>query len=173
MSETPIRPQRRGMIKDMMVRSFVETTQSAYIRQVKNFTFFLGRAPDTATPEELRAWQLTSAGVSRKRAIPTARSADIAAALAERQQAILALSRKRDVYRRSAPTCIPRRLTSLLIESACNPEIGHAIDLDHPGQSGSVMGLRCDESVPGLQPSHVAAVQMLWGPARQSTAATR
>jgi len=32
--------------------------QNDYIRHVKNFTIFLGRSPDTATPEDLRGFQL-------------------------------------------------------------------------------------------------------------------
>ncbi len=58
MSETPISPLRRRMIEDMTVRGFVEKTQSDYIRHVKNFTIFLRRSPDTAAPEDLRAYQL-------------------------------------------------------------------------------------------------------------------
>ena len=57
-STKPISPLRRRMIEDMTVRGFGEKTQSDYIRHVKNFTIFLGRAPDTATPEDVRAYQL-------------------------------------------------------------------------------------------------------------------
>jgi site-specific recombinase XerD len=46
------------MIEDMMVRNFVEKTRNDYIRQVKTFTAFLGRSPDTAIPEDLRRFQL-------------------------------------------------------------------------------------------------------------------
>ena len=60
---------RRRMIEDMTVRSFGEKTQNDYIRHFKNFTIFLGRSPDTATPEDVRAYQL-----SRKRSsVPTFR----------------------------------------------------------------------------------------------------
>src|SRR5215813_13669466 len=55
---TPISPLRRRMIEDMTVRGFGEKTRSDYIRHVKNFTIFLGRSPDTAGPEDLRAYQL-------------------------------------------------------------------------------------------------------------------
>jgi integrase/recombinase XerD len=53
------------MIEDMTVRNFVEKTRSDYIRQVSTFTAFLGRSPDTATPEDLRRFQLhqTQTGV--------------------------------------------------------------------------------------------------------------
>ena len=58
MSEKPISPLRRRMIEDMTVRNFVEKTHNDYIRHVRTFTTFLGRAPDTATPEDLRLFQL-------------------------------------------------------------------------------------------------------------------
>src|ERR1700675_115361 len=65
MSEKPISPLRRRMIEDMTVRNFVEKTRNDYIRHVRTFTAFLGRAPDTAAPEDLRLFQLhqTQAGV--------------------------------------------------------------------------------------------------------------
>src|SRR5438552_11462857 len=58
MSDKPISPLRRRMIEDMTVRNFVEKTRNDYIRHVRTFTAFLGRAPDTATPEDLRLFQL-------------------------------------------------------------------------------------------------------------------
>jgi len=58
MSEKPISPLRQRMIEDMTVRNFVEKTRNDYIRQVKTFTAFLGRSPDTATAEDLRRFQL-------------------------------------------------------------------------------------------------------------------
>lgn len=42
-------------------------------------------------------------------------------------------------------------------------EIGHAIGLDHPGNSGSIMGYRYDERVDRLQPADIAAVRGLYG----------
>jgi hypothetical protein len=46
------------MIEDMTVRNFTADTQREYIRAVKKLTAFLKRLPDTATAEELRAFQL-------------------------------------------------------------------------------------------------------------------
>jgi len=65
MSEKPISPLRQRMIEDMAVRKFNEKTQSDYIRHVKNLTMFLDRAPDTATAEDLRRYQVhqSAAGV--------------------------------------------------------------------------------------------------------------
>ena len=57
-TDKPISPLRRRMIEDMTVRGFAEKVQNDYTRHVKNFTIFLGRAPDTATSEDLRAFQL-------------------------------------------------------------------------------------------------------------------
>jgi len=58
MGTDAISPLRQRMIEDMSVRNFGEKTQSDYIRHVKNFTIFLGRAPDLATPEDVRAYQV-------------------------------------------------------------------------------------------------------------------
>jgi len=65
MTAKPVSPLRQRMINDMNVRNFVPDTQREYIRAVKNLTIFLKRSPDTATAEELRAFQLhmTETGV--------------------------------------------------------------------------------------------------------------
>jgi integrase len=58
MKEEKTTPLRKRMIEDMRIRDIKETTQKGHIRAVKNFAAFLGRSPDTATPDELRAYQL-------------------------------------------------------------------------------------------------------------------
>src|SRR5499426_2518668 len=58
MSEKPISPLRARMIEDMSVRKFGEATQRDYIRHVKTFSTFLGRSPATATPEDIRSYQV-------------------------------------------------------------------------------------------------------------------
>jgi integrase/recombinase XerD len=62
MTQEALSPLRRRMIEDMTVRNFVEKTRNDYIRHVKTFTAFLGRSPDTATPEDLRRYQLHLTG---------------------------------------------------------------------------------------------------------------
>ncbi len=62
MTTKPISPLRQRMINDMTVRNFVPDTQREYIRAVKNLTVFLQRSPDTATAEDLRAFQLHMTG---------------------------------------------------------------------------------------------------------------
>ncbi|NGM47553.1 tyrosine-type recombinase/integrase [Rhodobacter sp. SGA-6-6] len=66
MKEEKTTPLRQRMIEDMRIRGMAEKTQAAHIRAVKDFALFLKRSPDTATPEELRAYQLhmTNAGMS-------------------------------------------------------------------------------------------------------------
>lgn len=58
MSVKPISPLRARMVEDMTVRNFVPDTQREYIRAVKKLAAFLKRPPDTATAEELRAFQV-------------------------------------------------------------------------------------------------------------------
>lgn len=66
MTEERTTPLRERMIKDMRNRGLGDKSQQAHIRAVKDFAAFLGRSPDTAIPEELRAYQLhmTDAEVS-------------------------------------------------------------------------------------------------------------
>lgn len=58
MTQEKMSPLRARMIEDMRIRGMAETSQKAHIRALKDFTAFLGRSPDTATPDELRAYQL-------------------------------------------------------------------------------------------------------------------
>ncbi|MEO0670090.1 MAG: site-specific integrase [Pseudomonadota bacterium] len=58
MTQEKMSPLRARMIEDMRIRGMAEKSQKAHIRALKDFTAFLGRSPDTATPDELRAYQL-------------------------------------------------------------------------------------------------------------------
>jgi integrase/recombinase XerD len=53
-----ISPLRRRMIEDMAIRKFAAKTQQIYVQKVKEFATFLGRSPDTAKPEDVRAFRL-------------------------------------------------------------------------------------------------------------------
>ncbi|MEE8616760.1 MAG: site-specific integrase [Roseateles sp.] len=65
-SNQSISPLRQRMIDDMTLRKLSPKTQASYLRAVLRFTRFFGRAPDLASPEDLRAFQLhlVAAGVS-------------------------------------------------------------------------------------------------------------
>jgi hypothetical protein len=58
-SLTPnVSPLRQRMIDDMRMRQLNGKTQIHYIRAVRRLAAFLKRSPDTATAEDLRAFQL-------------------------------------------------------------------------------------------------------------------
>jgi integrase/recombinase XerD len=57
-SSQGISPLRQRMIEDMRMRKLSPKTQSAYIRVVRRLAAFLGRAPDSASDEDLRRYQL-------------------------------------------------------------------------------------------------------------------
>ena len=63
MSPEAVSPLRRRMIEDMTIRQFGEKTKRDDIRQVRQFTAFLGRSPDRAAPEDLRRDQLRLASL--------------------------------------------------------------------------------------------------------------
>ncbi len=58
MTDRTISPLRRRMTEDMTIRGFTVGTQRGYLVAVENFTSFLSRAPDGATAEDLRRYQL-------------------------------------------------------------------------------------------------------------------
>ena len=53
-----VSPLRHRMIGDMTARYIGENTQKNYIRCVKNLAAFIGRPPETPTPEDLRLYRL-------------------------------------------------------------------------------------------------------------------
>lgn len=57
MFDHPVSPLRQRMIEDMTIRGFSEATQRDYLRSVKSLSAFIGRSPDTATPDEIRQFQ--------------------------------------------------------------------------------------------------------------------
>jgi integrase/recombinase XerD len=57
-SSQPVSPLRQRMLEDMRMRKLAPKTREAYIRAVSRFAKYLGRSPDTATAEDLRAYQL-------------------------------------------------------------------------------------------------------------------
>jgi hypothetical protein len=62
------------MIEDMTVRGFGEKTRHDYVRHVRTFSAFIGRSPDTATPEEVRRFSCTRPRAASARRASTARS---------------------------------------------------------------------------------------------------
>ena len=59
MSETnTVSPLRQRMIEDMAARKLNPHTQRSHIHSCKRFAAWLKRSPDTATPDEVRRFQL-------------------------------------------------------------------------------------------------------------------
>jgi integrase/recombinase XerD len=54
----PMRPLRRRMIDDIMIRNMSPLTQKNYVRAVANFSIFHGRSPDKLTLEDVRDYRL-------------------------------------------------------------------------------------------------------------------
>jgi len=49
---------RQRFLEDMQIKGLQPKTQTMYLRAMREFTRYLGHSPDSATPEELRAFQL-------------------------------------------------------------------------------------------------------------------
>ena len=58
MSDQHVPALRQRFLEDMRIKGLQPKTQTMYLRAMRDFTRFLGHSPDTATPEELRAFQL-------------------------------------------------------------------------------------------------------------------
>jgi site-specific recombinase XerD len=58
MTQEKITPLRERMREDMRIHGMGDKAQKAHIRAIKHFAGFLGRSPNTATPDDLRAYQL-------------------------------------------------------------------------------------------------------------------
>ena len=56
--ERPISALRQRMLEDMAMHGLRSDTQRDYIRFVRGFAAFLGQAPDTATAEDIRRFQV-------------------------------------------------------------------------------------------------------------------
>lgn len=57
-TDAPISPLRQRMQHDMLMRGLGSHTRQDYVRHVRRFAAFLGRSPDTATPDDIRRFQL-------------------------------------------------------------------------------------------------------------------
>jgi integrase/recombinase XerD len=59
MSKTDtVSPLRQRMIEEMAARKLTPNTRRGHIYRCKRFAAWLNRSPDTATPDEVRRFQL-------------------------------------------------------------------------------------------------------------------
>ena len=66
MTQEKVSPLRERMIEDMRIRGMGDKSQKAHIRALKDFSAFLGRSPDTAEPDDLRAYQFIGSWIAAK-----------------------------------------------------------------------------------------------------------
>ena len=155
MSNKPISPLRQRMIEDMSVRNFNEKTRNDYIRQVRTFTAFLRRSPDTATAEDLRRYQLhqTQAGV---------RPSGINAAVSALRFFFTVTLDRPEMARRLTVVREPRRIPAILSPD----EVARLLDaVPHPKHKAALSvaygaGLRVSEVV-ALKVSDIDPKRML------------
>jgi integrase/recombinase XerD len=55
---TPTTPLRARMIADMSARNLGPASQTGHLRACKRFATWLGRSPETATPDDVKQFQL-------------------------------------------------------------------------------------------------------------------
>ena len=131
-----------------------DKTQGAYIRAVVNFTRFLGCAPDTATAEDLRRYQLhlVETGISRLRlnATITALRFFFGVTL-ERPEALAKMSTVREP--RKLPVVLNRKEVAGLIAAAGRPKYQAALAVAYGA------GLRASEVV-ALKVSDIDSARM-------------
>jgi site-specific recombinase XerD len=143
------------MIEDMTLRGFQDKTQRGYIRIVSAFAEFLGRSPETATPEDVRAYQIH---LSQK-GVPTAATNARIAAL--RFLFTMTLDRP-DLSRRLVRVFQPRKLPSVLSPDEVGALLAATTCLKHRAALSVAYGagLRVGE-VAGLKVGHIDSQRMV------------
>ena len=138
----PISPLRQRMIEDMALRKLAPKTQSNYLRAVINFTCFLGCAPDTATPEDLRRYQLhlVNTGISSISLNGTITALRFFFGVTlERPEALAKMSTVREP--RKLPVVLSREEVARLIDAAGKPKYQAVLSVAYGA------GLRASEVV--------------------------
>jgi hypothetical protein len=106
-TDAPTTPLRQRMQQDMLMRGLGSHTQQDYVRHVRRFAVFLGRAPDTATTEDIRRFQLRQheSGVG---------PATINGAVSALRFLFTVTLKRRDLARALVITRYPRKLPEVL-----------------------------------------------------------
>jgi integrase/recombinase XerD len=152
---TPATPLRQRMIEDMNLRGFTDHTQRGYIRIVSTFAEFLGRSPETATPEDVRAYQLHLS----HEGVPTAATNARIAAL--RFLFTMTLDRP-DLSRKLVRVFQPRKLPSVLSLDEVGALLAATRCLKHRAMLSVAYGsgLRAGEVV-ALKVGHIDSQRMV------------
>ena len=82
-NNSTVSPLRQRMIEDMVARKLNPHTQRSHSHSCKRFAAYLKRSPDTATPDDVRAFQLhlieTGISICNRNRIMTGVTAQVAA----------------------------------------------------------------------------------------------
>jgi len=138
----PVSPLRQRMLEDMALRKLAPKTQSNYLRAVINLTRFLGRSPDTASPEDLRRYQLhlVETGISSIMLNHTITALRFFFAVTlDRPEALAKMSPVREP--RKLPVVLSREEVARLIDAAGKPKYQAALSVAYGA------GLRASEVV--------------------------
>lgn len=145
---------RLRMIEDMRMRKLSDKTQSAYIRAVWQFSRYLKRAPDTATDEELRRYQLylVDCGTS---------ATSVNAAITGLKFLFEVTLRRSDIMSRMSTIRVPHKLPTVLNRHEVARLIAGADDLKYRTAFSIAYGagLRASEVI-GLRVSDIDSERM-------------
>ena len=152
---TPATSLRQRMIEDMTLRGYQDKTQRGYIRIVSAFAEFLGRSPETATSEDVRAYQIH---LSQKGLPTPATNARIAAL---RFLFTMTLDRP-DLSRKLVRVFQPRKLPSVLSPDEVGVLLAATTCLKHRAALSVAYGsgLRAGEVV-ALKVGHIDSQRMV------------
>ena len=152
---TPATPVRQRMIHDISVTGFQDKAQRGYIRIVSAFAEFLGRSPETATSEDVRAYQIH---LSQKGLPTPATNARIAAL---RFLFTMTLDRP-DLSRKLVRVFQPRKLPSVLSPDEVGVLLAATTCLKHRAALSVAYGsgLRAGEVV-ALKVGHIDSQRMV------------
>ncbi len=141
-----ISPLRQRMIDDMRMRKLSPKTQAAYIRAVRKLRALPGRSPDTATPEDLRRYQL--------HLVDQRHFADLAQRDDHRAEVLLrSHARSRRADGKMQPVRVPRTLPVVLSREEVARLIAAAGNLKHQTALSVAYGA-------GLRASEVVALKV-------------
>ena len=150
-----ITPLRQRMIDDMRMRKLGPKTQSAYLLHVRRLAAFLGRAPDTATSEDLRLFQLhlVDQGFTSNTLNVTITGLKFFFDVTVHHPELMARMHPVPVPRK-LPQVLSREEATRLIASTCSPKYRAALSVAYGA------GLRASEVV-GLKVTDVDSKRMV------------
>jgi integrase/recombinase XerD len=148
-TDAPISPLRQRMQHDMLMRGLGSHTRQDYVRHVRCFAAFLGRSPDTATPDDIRRFQLDQ----HEKGVGPACAATINGAVSALRFLFLVTLQRRDLSRALVITRYHRKLPDVLSVEEAGRLLEAAPGLKYKAALGVAYGA-------GLRVSEVAHLKV-------------